>query len=219
MSPDGETVLLHLESVGALNKAIDVLAAKAMFDLRREVQRSARYNRGMQIDEAKRAARERVWSALDAEAVDPRGAAGRIPSFAGAAAAAERLAALDLWRDARVVKSNPDRAQLAVRETALRDGKILYMAVPAMGNPAPFYALDPERVGLEAAQSKYAAGVAPTVGPGQMKPIDVVVCGTVAVDRRGVRVGKGGRLLGHRGCPPVRGRSDRLADDDHHHRA
>ncbi|WP_051729052.1 hypothetical protein [Streptomyces sp. NRRL F-3213] len=87
----------------------------------------------MEIDEAKRAARERVWAALDAEAVDPRGAAGRIPSFAGTAAAAERLAALDVWRDARVVKSNPDRAQLPVRD------------VPAMDDPDTFYALDPER--------------------------------------------------------------------------
>ncbi|MYW95766.1 5-formyltetrahydrofolate cyclo-ligase [Amycolatopsis rubida] len=146
----------------------------------------------MQIDEAKRAARERVWALLDAEAVDPKGAAGRIPSFTGAEAAAQRLAALDVWRDARVLKSNPDRAQLPVREAALRDGKTVYMAVPAMASPDPFYALDPAKVGVEAARSKYAAGVAPTVGPGRMEPIDLVVCGTVAVDRRGARVGKGG---------------------------
>ncbi|WP_336159906.1 5-formyltetrahydrofolate cyclo-ligase [Amycolatopsis sp. VC5-11] len=145
----------------------------------------------MQIDEAKRAARDRVWARLDAEAVDPRGAAGRIPSFAGAGAAAQRLATLDCWRDARVVKSNPDRAQLPVREAALRDGKMVYMAVPAMANREPFYALDPTKVGLEAALSKHAAALAPAVGPSQMEPIDLVVCGSVAVDMRGVRVGKG----------------------------
>ncbi|ATY17045.1 5-formyltetrahydrofolate cyclo-ligase (plasmid) [Amycolatopsis sp. AA4] len=147
----------------------------------------------MQIDEAKRAARERVWALLDAAAVDPRGrsAVGSIPSFVGAEVAAQRLAALEAWREARVVKCNPDRAQLPVRETALRDGKTVYMAVPAMAKPEPFYALDPDTVGLDAARSKYAADVAPTVGPGQMEPVDLVVCGTVAVDRRGVRVGKG----------------------------
>ncbi|OAP20398.1 MULTISPECIES: 5-formyltetrahydrofolate cyclo-ligase [Amycolatopsis] len=65
------------------------------------------------------------------------------------------------------------------------------MAVPAMASPSPFYALDPTRVGLDAARSKYAAAVAPTVGPERMEPVDLVVCGTVAVDRRGTRVGKG----------------------------
>lgn len=145
----------------------------------------------MQIDEAKRVARDRVWASLDAEAVDPRGAAGRIPSFAGAGAAARRLAMLGLWRDARVVKANPDRAQLPVREAALRDGKTVYMAVPAMANREPFYALDPVKVSLEAARSKYAAGVAPTVGPARMEPIDLVICGSVAVDKRGARIGKG----------------------------
>lgn len=38
---------------------------------------------------------------------------GRIPDFAGAETAAERLADTDTWADATVVESNPDAPQLA----------------------------------------------------------------------------------------------------------
>ncbi len=144
------------------------------------------------MDDAKQAVRQQVWKALDdAGAVDPPGAAGHIPSFVGADEAARQLSQLEVWQEARVVKANPDRAQLPVREAALRDGKLVYMAVPAMANPRPFYQLDPARVGPEAADSKEAARVAPIVAPDEMYPIDLVVCGTVAVNRSGARIGKG----------------------------
>lgn len=146
----------------------------------------------MNVAEAKRAVRERVWSALDqAEAVVPPGAAGHIPAFVGASQAAQRLAELNVWQAAMVIKANPDKAQLPVREAALREHKLLYMAVPKIATPNPFYLLDPAKVGVDAATSKRAADIAPTVGPDTMQPVDMVVCGTVAVDRRGSRIGKG----------------------------
>jgi 5-formyltetrahydrofolate cyclo-ligase len=146
----------------------------------------------MDVAMAKRAVRERVWSALDrAGAVVPPGAAGHIPAFVGADQAAQRLTALEVWQAATVIKANPDKAQLPVREAALREHKLLYMAVPKIATPKPFYLLDPSKVGVEAAASKRATQVAPTVGPHTMQPVDMVVCGTVAVDRRGTRIGKG----------------------------
>jgi 5-formyltetrahydrofolate cyclo-ligase len=58
---------------------------------------------------AKQAVRERVWALLERErAARFPGAEGRIPNFAGASAAAGRLAFLRPWRAARVVKTNPD---------------------------------------------------------------------------------------------------------------
>jgi hypothetical protein len=58
---------------------------------------------------AKQAVRERVWALLERErAARFPGATGRIPNFAGAPAAAARLASLPSWRAARVVKANPD---------------------------------------------------------------------------------------------------------------
>src|SRR5687767_6924218 len=95
------------------------------------------------IDAAKQAIRERVWSLLEQEHTVRPGVYGHIPDFIGAAVAAERLASLHAWRAARVVKAVPDTAQLPVRARALSDGKIVYMAVPKLADPRPFYLLDP----------------------------------------------------------------------------
>src|SRR6266571_77568 len=94
------------------------------------------------IDEAKQAARERVWALLEREGAVRVGVHGHIPNFAGADRAAQRLAELEAWRAAEVVKSNPDKAQLPVRVRALNEGKLLYMAVPRLATPKPFYLLD-----------------------------------------------------------------------------
>jgi 5-formyltetrahydrofolate cyclo-ligase len=148
------------------------------------------------VAQAKRQVRERIWSLLDQHgAVKPPGAAGHIPSFTGADQTAERLAELPAWTSARVVKSNPDRAQLPVRVRALHDGKTVYMAVPRLETVQPFYRLNPQALAdadLDvAATGAGAARLAPRVGLDQMQPVDLIVCGSVAVDRRGVRIGKG----------------------------
>lgn len=149
----------------------------------------------MDIDHEKRQAREKVWRRLEQSgAALPPGAHGRIPNFLGADRAAARLAELPQWRRANVVKSNPDTAQLPVRLHALSDRKLLYMAVPKLANARPFYLLDPTNLGApptSVATGSGAATHAPTVEIQQMQPIDLVICGSVAVNRAGVRVGKG----------------------------
>src|SRR6266568_7175231 len=95
---------------------------------------------------AKAALRQEVWTAMRAAKVARfPGAAGRIPNFTGAEAAAERLRALPAWQAASTVKSNPDSAQWPVRQRALEDGKTVFMAVPRLAEPEPFFALDPAR--------------------------------------------------------------------------
>ncbi|MFI7251318.1 5-formyltetrahydrofolate cyclo-ligase [Micromonospora chalcea] len=149
----------------------------------------------MNIEKAKREVREAIWSQLDqAGQALPPGAHGRIPNFVGAELAAERLANHEAWRSASVIKSNPDTAQLAVRLRALADGKLLYMAVPKIADIRPFYLLNPAK--LTAAPADIATGSgaadhAPKVSISEMRPVDLVVCGSVAVNRDGVRIGKG----------------------------
>jgi 5-formyltetrahydrofolate cyclo-ligase len=147
------------------------------------------------IDEAKKAIRRRVWDLLVRERVAERGVHGYIPAFMGAGAAADRLAGLPEWRAAQVVKAVPDRAQQPVRERALRDGKLLYVAVPRLAAELPFFVLDPADVTTapaEAASHQHAARHARKVGVQDMRRVDLVVCGSVAVNRRGTRLGKGG---------------------------
>ena len=140
--------------------------------------------------------RERVWAVLEEERVARfPGARGRIPNFAGAEEAAERLAKLPEWRRATVVKANPDAPQLPVRARALAEGKRVYMAVPRLRARKPFLLLDPERLAgspQRVASIRGAAAAGRPVEVEEMEPVDLVVCGTVAVNRTGIRVGKGG---------------------------
>jgi 5-formyltetrahydrofolate cyclo-ligase len=148
----------------------------------------------MRIDQAKQAIRTRVWDLLERERVVEPGVHGYIPTFYGADAAAARLAQLSSWRAARVVKAVPDAAQQPVRERALRDGKLVYMAVPRLADVHPFYILDPGTLTAppaEAASPEWAARSAVKVGVTDMSPVDMVVCGSVAVNRDGARLGKG----------------------------
>ncbi|MFL5974932.1 MAG: 5-formyltetrahydrofolate cyclo-ligase [Solirubrobacterales bacterium] len=137
--------------------------------------------------DAKQQVRERVWRTLESEgAARFPGARGRIPNFRGAEAAAERLAQLRQWESADVVKSNPDAPQLPVRRRARRDGKTLYMAVPRLARDKPFVRIagDPT---IKKALDEGAPAAVEDLGH-----VDLVVCGTVAVNRAGVRIGKGG---------------------------
>ncbi|HEX4864633.1 MAG TPA: 5-formyltetrahydrofolate cyclo-ligase [Acidimicrobiales bacterium] len=143
---------------------------------------------------AKSAVRDRVWALLEYERAVSPGVHGHIPAFKGAGLAAQRLASLTSWQEATVVKSVPDKAQLPVRAQALREGKLVYMAVPRLAADKPFYLLDPAELQVppeEAASSKTAARIARTVDVGEMRHVDLIVCGSVAVNRDGVRLGKG----------------------------
>jgi 5-formyltetrahydrofolate cyclo-ligase len=149
---------------------------------------------GDSINQAKQEIRERVWALLEREHVTEPGVRGYIPAFNGAEIAASVLARTPEWQAVQVIKAVPDRAQQPVREHALRDGKLLYMAVPKLAEDPPFCELNPRNLLVsvaEAASREGAAKVARRVGTGQMRPVDMVVCGSVAVNQNGTRLGKG----------------------------
>jgi 5-formyltetrahydrofolate cyclo-ligase len=145
---------------------------------------------------AKAALRQEIWSAMSAGKVARfPGAAGRIPNFTGAEAASQRLRALPGWQAAATLKANPDSAQLPVRQRALEDGKTVYMAVPRLAGPEPFFALDPDHLAeppRKAASISGAARSARRVRLADLSPVDLVVMGSVAVSEDGARLGKGG---------------------------
>jgi 5-formyltetrahydrofolate cyclo-ligase len=145
---------------------------------------------------AKAALRERVWAAMSAASVARfPGAAGRIPNFVGAEAAAERLRSIGHWAGTGTVKANPDSAQLPVRQRALEAGKIVYMAVPRLAEPEPFFLLDPDHLADKprtAASIRGASRSARRVAVADLAPVDLVVTGCVAVGEDGARLGKGG---------------------------
>ena len=145
---------------------------------------------------AKAALRQEVWSAMSAARVARfPGAAGRIPNFTGAEAAAQRLRGLPAWQSARTLKANPDSAQWPVRQRALEDGKTVYMAVPRLAADEPFFALDPDHLSeppRKAASIRGAERSARRAALADLSPVDLVVMGCVAAGEDGARLGKGG---------------------------
>ena len=144
----------------------------------------------------KLAIREGVWTALEqAGVVHPKSVHDKIPDFYGAETAAQRVFDLAAWQAARVVKSNPDKAQRPLRERALAEGKLLYMAVPRLAQERCFVELDPAVMGCTPAQASTIGGAFKYGRPvyvTELRPVNLVISGSVAVNREGVRVGKGG---------------------------
>ncbi|MDQ3588016.1 MAG: 5-formyltetrahydrofolate cyclo-ligase [Actinomycetota bacterium] len=141
--------------------------------------------------------RQEVWRAMDREGVSRfPGAEGRIPNFAGAKAAAERLARHSAWQNAATIKANPDSPQTHSRRLALAQGKTVVMAVPRLRDQHPFRLLDPRRLDekqlREAATIKGALRHGEVIDLDQVPELDLVLTGSVAVNLKGARLGKGG---------------------------
>src|SRR3954471_810596 len=138
-----------------------------------------------------------VWQSMDREGVSRfPGAEGRIPNFAGAKAAAERLAKHPAWVRAETLKANPDSPQTHTRRLALEQGKTLVMAVPRLRDQHPFRLLDPRRLSdeevREAATIKGALKHGKVIDLDEVPELDLVLTGSVAVNLKGARLGKGG---------------------------
>lgn len=145
---------------------------------------------------SKDAIRESAWALLrDKKVARFPGAEGRIPNFLGAEACARLISSMGSWTNAKTLKVNPDSPQRAIRQKALEEGKTLYMAVPRLSGDKPFIELDPKSLKCSkyvASSIKGAAKYGRPVNLNAVKKIDLIVCGSVAVNRKGARVGKGG---------------------------
>ena len=144
---------------------------------------------------SKDGARRHVWQRLERQrlARPPLPAHGRIPNFVGSQLAAERLFAEPPWRDAKILKVNPDSAQLAVRVEALRRGMVLLVPTPKLA--AGFMRLDPAHIDPadfpQAAAHQTMARWAQPVALHELPQVDAIVTGCAAVTELGKRCGKG----------------------------
>ncbi|MCC3410771.1 MULTISPECIES: 5-formyltetrahydrofolate cyclo-ligase [unclassified Microcoleus] len=148
--------------------------------------------------------RTEIWSLLKDQAASVGDPFGHIPNFVGAELAAEKLASLPIWQQAKTIKCNPDSPQIPVRMRALQDGKRLYMAVPRLTDDRCFVELTAEDLHkhnmplAESALAKPSKRIArkalscgKLVSFEEMEPIDLAIVGCVAVARNGGRTGKG----------------------------
>lgn len=156
--------------------------------------------------------RKKIWDLLEERDVArfPRPVHGRIPNFIGAGKAAERLGKLEEWRNASIIKANPDSPQRWVREKALEENKIVYMAVPRLRKEKCFLKIK-SAMGKKASTIKGAFRYGREVFPWEMEKIDLMVMGSVAVNLNGARVGKGG---GYSDLEYAIGRECGIIDDE-----
>lgn len=145
--------------------------------------------------DSKQQARQWVWDRLQAEKLArfPFPPHGRIPNFAGARQAAERLLAEAPWCDAHAIKVNPDSPQAHVRELALARGIRVYVPTPRLAGG--FHLLDPDRIPAdkhrEAAALKTMSAWSVAVALDELPQLDAIVTGCAAVTASGRRAGKG----------------------------
>ena len=94
------------------------------------------------------------------------------------------------------MKVNPDSPQTHARRLALAQGKCLVMSVPRLREEHPFRLLDPRRLGAgalrEAATIKGAMRHGRVIDLEQVPKLDFILTGSVAVNLKGARIGKGG---------------------------
>jgi len=146
--------------------------------------------------EDKQRIREHVWRLLEERGVArfPKPIYGRIPNFVGAEKAAKRILELPEYRRARVVKVSPDSPQKFIRYRCLLDDKILVTPTPRLKEG--FLLLDPSRIPRKfydrASTIRGAFIYGRKVSPEDLPEIDLIVTGSVAVTRGGLRLGKGG---------------------------
>ena len=99
------------------------------------------------------------------------------------------------WKRAKTIKANPDAPQTHVRRLALEQGKTLVMAVPRLRDSHPFRLLDPEKLtkkDLREAATIKGASPRGVLDLEQVPKLDLILTGSVAVNLKGARIGKGG---------------------------
>jgi 5-formyltetrahydrofolate cyclo-ligase len=141
--------------------------------------------------------RSATWAALEDQGYAIGPAFSNIPNFVGADMAAWRLAQTDAWKNAKVVKCNPDPPQIPIRLRALYDGKLLYAPVPYLTEGFPYLKIDPVVLKKKGISFELAATSQGYMEHGErvefedIAPLDFCIVGSVAVGRKGGRTGKG----------------------------
>lgn len=136
--------------------------------------------------ESKEKIRNMIWHLMEEKKITdfPLPCYGRIPNFVGSSIACKRVKELPEFQTAKCVFCAPDYVLKSLREIVLKEGKILAVALPHMKG---FLQIQERRNIKEATSikgfSKY--------GTFLKTKVDLFVQGSVAVDKKGNRLGKG----------------------------
>lgn len=118
---------------------------------------------------------------------------GKIPDFKGSDMAALNLSKTEEWKNSKTIFCSPDSAQIPVRYLALKDSKNIIMASPNLEHGYLFLSNELSnqedsiihKVARKEGAFDYSSKIA------TFPKVDLVVEGSVAVDKSGNRIGKG----------------------------
>lgn len=153
----------------------------------------------MSLKEDKESIRKSIYEKLfnECQSLRPNGDYGKIPNFKGSDIAARLLAGTEEWKNSKNIFCSPDSAQIPVRYLALKENKNIIMASPNLEN-GYLYLEGKNLDGKEReASTKEGAFIhcSRFFDFGECSSfdiaIDMVVEGSVGVDRFGNRIGKG----------------------------
>ncbi|CAD5114658.1 DgyrCDS3708 [Dimorphilus gyrociliatus] len=151
----------------------------------------------MGAEVSKQAIREKVWEHFESNdiAANPIPVKNRIPNFKTSAAACDKLAELEVFTKANIIKVNPDKPQQQIRFRTLECNKTLLVPTPRLARGL-FNRIEPPAN----ANKKVLRTCSSTIGLKHYKTqigldtnvkLDLLVVGSVAVSPTGVRIGKG----------------------------
>lgn len=153
----------------------------------------------MSINDEKESIRKSIYDKLynEGQSLRPNGDYGKIPNFKGSDIAAELLQTTDEWKESKTIFCSPDSAQIPVRYLALKDNKDIIMASPNLEH-GYLYLEGSKLDGKEKEAStkegafNHCSKFFSFGGDDSFDiAIDMVVEGSVGVDRLGNRIGKG----------------------------
>lgn len=130
--------------------------------------------------------RNYVWKLMEKEGFSdfPKPVFGRIPNFKGSVITCEKIREIKEYKTSKVVFSAPDSPLKRLREIVLLDGKILVVALPHIKDIVEIH----ERKNYNEATTIKGFEI---YGKPLRNKIDLIVQGSVAVDLKGNRIGKG----------------------------
>ncbi|XP_043256969.1 methenyltetrahydrofolate synthase domain-containing protein isoform X1 [Colletes gigas] len=143
--------------------------------------------------------RQKIWDYLmENELVNfPLTVYNRIPNFKGAAEAAMRLAELNEFKKANIIKINPDKPQEPVRFLALESNKEILVPIPRLRSAKSLFLHVTPVAGatknkLRTWSKIYGmTEIGKPLGVDSSIKVDLVVLGSVCISRDGYRLGKG----------------------------
>ena len=141
--------------------------------------------------DTKESLRNMIWQKMEKNSISRSYSYGRIPDFHGSNDASQLLRNSLEWKDSSIIFVSPDTAQKTVRENAFYDGKDLIMASPKLLNG--YILLESScTIGNEVEASTIEGAFKHGHKVTSIPYIDMVIEGSVAVDKYGGRLGKGG---------------------------